>query len=112
MVSIHEIILDAQGKPVDYVFLQANPAFEKYTGLIVADIIGRRAMQVYPGIEKTDLIEIYGNVVLTGVPASFETFFEPAQRHYSINCFKIGNGRFAVTLGDGHVNIAVPKDAL
>ena len=111
-VTIHEIILDAQGKPVDYVFLQANPAFEKYTGLIVADIIGRRAMQVYPGIEKTDLIEIYGNVVLTGVPASFETFFEPAQRHYSINCFKIGNGRFAVTVGDGHIDIAVPKDAL
>jgi hypothetical protein len=69
-------------------------------------------MQVYPGIEKTDLIEIYGNVVLTGVPASFETFFEPAQRHYSINCFKIGNGRFAVTLGDGQVNIAVPEDIL
>jgi two-component system CheB/CheR fusion protein len=101
-VSIHEIILDAQGKPVDYVFLQANPAFEKYTGLIVADIIGRRAMQVYPGIEKTDLIEIYGNVALTGVPASFETFFEPTQRHHSINCFNVGKGRFAVTLGDGH----------
>jgi len=111
-VTIHEIILDAQGKPVDYFFLQANPAFEKYTGLIVADIIGRRAMQVYPGIEKTDLIEIYGNVVLTGVPASFETFFEPAQRHYSINCFNIGKGRFAVILGDGHIDMAVPKDAL
>ncbi|MBL8249476.1 MAG: cache domain-containing protein, partial [Candidatus Competibacter sp.] len=31
-VSIHEIILDEQNRPVDYVFLAANPAFETHTG--------------------------------------------------------------------------------
>jgi PAS domain-containing protein len=31
--SLHEIICDAGGRPVDYRFLEVNPAFERHTGL-------------------------------------------------------------------------------
>src|SRR5512133_2971496 len=31
--ALHEIIQDANGKPVDYRFIDVNPAFEKQTGL-------------------------------------------------------------------------------
>ncbi len=29
----HKIILDDEGKPIDYLFVDANPAIEKFTGL-------------------------------------------------------------------------------
>ena len=31
-----EVLFDEGGKPVDYVFLEANPAFERQTGLVNA----------------------------------------------------------------------------
>jgi len=99
-VAIHEIVLDEYGKPVDYIFLQANPAFEKHTGLRVADVLGKRVTQVYPGIEKSDQIEIYGKVALSGEPASFERFSESTQRRYNINANQICHGRFAVIFED------------
>ena len=95
-VSVHEIVLDAQGKPVDYIFLQANPAFEKQTGVKVTDVLGKRVSQVFPGIEKSDQIEVYGRVALTGESVSFERFSEIYQRRYKFNCFQVGQGRFAV----------------
>jgi PAS domain S-box-containing protein len=99
-VTIQEIVLDAQGKPVDYIFLQANPAFEKHTGLRVADILGKRVTQIYPDTEDTDLIEIYGRVALTGEPVTFERFYKLRQRRYDINVYQVGKGRFATVFED------------
>jgi PAS domain-containing protein len=31
--ALHEIVTDEQGRPVDYRFLNVNPAFERLTGL-------------------------------------------------------------------------------
>lgn len=99
-VALHEIVLDELGNPVDFIFLEANPAFEKHTGMRVADILGKRVTQVIPDIRKTDLIQTYGKVALTGEAAEFEMFFEPLQRHYHISAYQIGNRRFAVVFED------------
>ena len=50
-VALHEIVLDEKGAPVDYIFIQANPGFEKHTGLQVRDIIGKRATDFFPAEE-------------------------------------------------------------
>ncbi|MFZ2470917.1 MAG: CheR family methyltransferase [Methanothrix sp.] len=99
-VTINEIVLDSQGKPVDYIFLMVNAAFERHTGLHVADVLGKRVTQIYPGTENTDLIEIYGKVALTGEPASFRRFFEREQRYFDVNAYQVGDGRFAVVFED------------
>ena len=99
-ISIHEIILDESGKPVDYLFLTANPAFETHTGLEVANIIGRRATEVLPGVENTPLIEIYGKVVLKAEPVSFEQYFEPLDRYFFINAYRLGEKGFATVFSD------------
>jgi light-regulated signal transduction histidine kinase (bacteriophytochrome) len=99
-VALHEIVLDGQGNPVDYIYLQVNPAFEKHTGVRVADILGKRVTQALPGIEKTGLIQTFGKVALTGEPAEFELFFEPLQRHYHISAYHVGECRFAVVFED------------
>ena len=33
-VAVHKIICDENGKPVDYRFIEVNPAFEEHTGLV------------------------------------------------------------------------------
>ena len=99
-IAVHEIVLDASGNPIDYTFLDANPAFEKHTGLRVADIFGRRATEVLPGIEKTSLIQNYGKVVLTGESVGFDQFVEPLGRHYEINAYRVSEGRFATVFTD------------
>ncbi len=99
-VSIHEIVLDTQGRAVDDTFLQVNPAFEKHTGMHAKDVLGKRITQIYPGTEKKDLIEIYGKVALTGKPAYFKRFFEREQRYCNINAYQVGKGRFAVVFED------------
>ncbi len=99
-VALHEIVLDEHGEPVDYVFLEANAAFEQHTGLRVVDILGKRATQVHPGIQKTNLIAIYGKVARDGTPVSFETFFEPTHRYYGISAYQVGQNRFATVFVD------------
>jgi len=99
-VAVHEIVLDEAGEPVDYVFLSANPAFEAQTGLQVADILGRRATEVLPGIDTRNFIRIYGRVVLTGEPVSFEQYCQPLGRYYFINAYRLGERRFATIFMD------------
>ena len=62
---ILEMIFDAAQKPVDYRFIEVNPAFEKQTGLVAAP--GKRIRELTPDIEEF-WINLYGNVALTGAP--------------------------------------------
>ena len=99
-VAVHEMIMDPLGQPADYVFLSANPAFETHTGLAATAVLGRRATEVMPGIKKTPFIEMFGKVVRTGAPVSFEQYFEPLGRHYFVNAYCLGEGRFATVFTD------------
>ncbi len=82
----HKIIVDDEGKPIDYLFLDVNTAFCKLTGLQLEDILNRRVTEVFPGIENNDpdLISIYGKVALSGEPIRFTLHFEPLKSWYSV----------------------------
>ena len=71
--ALHEIVCDAQGKPVDYRFLDVNPAFERITGLQAHNLLGKAVREILPDTEPY-WIETYGKVALTGEPASFENY--------------------------------------
>ena len=105
--ALHEMVLNDQGEPVDYITLAANPAYEAHTGLRIAEIVGKRVTQVLPSTNTANLIEIYGKVALTGTSISFETYFEPLRRHFSIAAYQVGQGRFAAVFE----NITARKQA-
>ncbi len=100
--AYHRIVLDAHGKPCDYVFLEVNAAFERLTGLAAQKILGKRVTQVLPGIEKdpADWIGRYGRVALTGEPAQFESHAAALDRWYAVSAFSAHKGYFAVTFSD------------
>ncbi len=99
-VAAHELVLDEANQPVDSVFLSANPSFEAHSGLRSADVIGRRATEILPGIEKTPLLRLAGQVVLSGEPVTVEQFVEPLNRHFLISAFSLGGRRFATVFTD------------
>jgi light-regulated signal transduction histidine kinase (bacteriophytochrome) len=73
------MMYDEQDRPVDFVYLETNAAFERLTGLQHA--VGRRVTELIPGIRESSpgLFEIYGRVARHGTPERFEIFFEPIQ---------------------------------
>ncbi len=98
--ALHQIVTDEESKPVDYIFLDVNPAFEKMTGLKAVDVIGKRATDVIPGIEETDFIDIYGKVALKMEPVRFTKYSAPLKKHFDISAFSPKKGQFAVTFSD------------
>jgi PAS domain S-box-containing protein len=84
---IIEMFFDAVGKPVDYRFLELNPAFEKQTGLHEAQ--GKLMRELAPEHEE-HWFEIYGKVASTGEPAHFENEADALNRKYEVNAFRVG----------------------
>ena len=98
-LAVHEIILDENGKPVDYRFLDINESFERLTGLKAADLIGKRVLEVLPGTEKS-WIEKYGRVALTGEPIEFEDLHSELGKYYGVVAYSPQPNQFAVIVSD------------
>ena len=82
-----EMMFDAENQPVDYRFLELNPAFEQHTGLHQAE--GKTARQMLPDLEE-HWFETYGRVALTGEPVRFENGSEVMNRWFEVYAFRLG----------------------
>jgi len=80
-------MLFESGRPVDYRFLEINPAFEAHTGLRQA--LGKRMRELSPDHEE-HWYQIYGDVALTGQPARFEHHAEALGRWFDVYAFRLG----------------------
>lgn len=100
--SFHKVSFDEGGKPIDYVFLEINHAFEQLTGLRREKVIGRKVTEVLPGIEKdpADWLAVYGRVASTGKPTRFESFSESLNKWFSVSAYSPEKNYFAVTFED------------
>lgn len=98
-LALHEIICDPSGKPVDYRFLDINPAFEQFTGLSRKDVIGRTVLEIMPDTEPY-WIEIYGEVALTGKPRHFQSYSQSLGKYYDVISFCPKPGQFAALFID------------
>ncbi len=100
--AYHKIVVDKAGRPVDYVFLEINYAFEKMTGLKREQIVGKKVTEVLPGIEKDpdDWIGVYGKVALTGEPVQFESQAIPLAKWYRVSAYCPEKGYFAALFED------------
>ena len=83
------IICDKKGAPIDYEFIEVNPAFEKLAGIIGAEIIGKKITTVLPDIKnnKIDLISFFGDVAINGGNKEFEYYSEPLKKWYNVNVY-------------------------
>ena len=100
--AYHKVILDREGNPVDYVFLEVNDAFEKMTGLNKKDIIGKKVTEALPGIEKDpgNWIGRYGRVAMTGGWDRIEEYETRLDRWYSVIVYSHEKGYFVTIFED------------
>ncbi|UOR05265.1 PAS domain S-box protein [Hymenobacter aerilatus] len=82
-----EMLFDAEQRPIDYRFLEANLAFERQTGL--HDAVNKTMRELHPAHED-HWFEIYGRVALTGEPIRFEQRAEQLGRWYDVYAFRVG----------------------
>ena len=97
--ALHEMIYDQEGKPVDYRFIEINPAFENLTGLKGADIIGKTVLEVLPELEPI-WIENYEKVALTGEPFLFEQNNQEPNKYFEVIAFSPKKNQFATIFSD------------
>jgi len=97
--ALHEVIVDDAGTPVDYRFVEVNPAFELQTGLVAENVLGRTVLEVIPDIEP-EWIFRYGYVALTGEPAAFVLPASALGRVYEVHAYSPQKGFFATLFMD------------
>jgi PAS domain S-box-containing protein len=84
---IIEVLFDTNDRPIDYRFLEINPAFEAQTGL--HDAQGKRMRELAPEHEA-HWFEIYGKVALTGESIRFVNEANALNRWYDVSAYRVG----------------------
>jgi PAS domain S-box-containing protein len=100
--AYHKILLDEDGHPVDYLFLEVNDAFEQLTGLKRSDIIGKTATEIIPdrGGSEFDWIGTYGRVALTGEVVKFDQYSNHLGKWYAVSATSPKEGYFVTIFND------------
>ncbi len=98
-VALHEILYDQTNRAIDYRILDLNPAFEMQTGIQAEKARNQIASGFY-GTAPAPYLDIYAKVAETGESTSFETYFPPLNKHFSISIFSPERGMFATVFTD------------
>lgn len=84
-----EVIFDAVNHPVDYRFLETNPAFEEHSGL--REAVGRTARELVPSLDDR-WFETFGRVARTGEPLRFVQEAPAMEsRWFDVYAFRLGS---------------------
>ncbi|MFH0733506.1 MAG: PAS domain S-box protein [bacterium] len=97
--AFHQIICNPDGIPIDYRFLEVNPAFERLTGLKSSAIIGKTAKEILPKLEPY-WVEEYGRVALGGDYKEFDNYSAEIGKYFRVSVFSNQKEYFAVIFED------------
>ena len=98
--AVGEIICDPAGKPVDWRYLDVNPAFESMFGRKRPEAVGRTYRELFPDAPWEYWVSALGEVALTGRPAHLEQYGSDEGRHYEAIAYSPRPGRFAAVFTD------------
>lgn len=100
--AYHQILTDHTGNPTDFIYLKVNQAYEELIDISRSKIIGRRATELNPGIEKAsfDWIGTYGEVALNGGSICFEQYSERLNRYFEVIACSEEPGYFTTLFRD------------
>ncbi len=70
----------------DYMHIEANPGYERHTG--IKDIVGKTLRDIAPG-EEDGWLELYGGVLRTGETVRFEREFVAAGRRIEVSASRL-----------------------
>lgn len=87
-----KMIFDDKERPLDFVYLKVNSAFQRLTGL--ENIIGKKETEIFPDVKELhpQMFEIFGRVALTSNPETFEIDFKPLEQVFIISVYSMEKG--------------------
>lgn len=85
--AIVQVKFDDNDQPIDYCFVEANPAFERQAGV---NLRGKWVTEFAPDLERF-WFETYGHVAKTGEPATFENYAEAFKRWFDVRAVSVGD---------------------
>jgi PAS domain S-box-containing protein len=95
---LHKVVLGKDGKPLDFQFVEVNPAFERLTGLKRSNIIGKKVSEVLPADQAPRIISA-GKEALKR-PVRFEHYASDVGKYFDAPAFSPGKGMFATIFID------------
>ncbi len=94
--AYHELVFDDNGEVCDYIFLEVNEAFERFTGLKRDDIIGKKVSEAIPAIknDEFDWIAFYGELTLKNETKTFNQYSQGLQRTFEVRAYSPRKNHF------------------
>ncbi|CAN5469710.1 hypothetical protein BH11BAC2_BH11BAC2_14230 [soil metagenome] len=83
---IIKMIFDNENQPVDYLFLEANPMFEKHSG--TSNPVGKTMRELVPNLSDR-WFQIYGKVASTGIANHFVEQSKELNRWFEVYAFRL-----------------------
>lgn len=96
--ELMELIYENE-KPVDYIFLDVNPAWERMTGLKREQVLGRKASEAVGSVESY-WPESLDRALRTGEMVNIENYGVALDKWYSVNIWKYSETSCGVTITD------------
>jgi PAS domain S-box-containing protein len=107
-VALFKVVYSSDGKPVDYVFVDVNPAYECIMSTGKSDRVGRKASEVY---DQEAYLEALAAAASTRKSSTIEYYFAYVQRFLKISAFPFTKETVAVILAD-QTQAKIADDAL
>lgn len=100
--AYHKMVTDKNGKPVDYIFLEVNKAFELITGLKSENIINKKITEVFPDTLKETFqwIKMYGEITQKKESREFENYAGALNIWFRVYAFSSDGEHFTTFFTD------------
>lgn len=84
--ALHEIVRNSSGVPVDYRFLDVNPAFEDLMGVEREQLVGVSAREFFDA-SWSGILDMFEKVAKTGAPMVFRHSSNLLHKHFELTAF-------------------------
>ncbi len=92
---IYRLIFDDDGQIVDWEITDINTLGAASIGMTVKDAIGKRTVALFGKETMEPYFEIARQVMASGKPQTFETYFAVNDRYYLTSVFMVGSNHYA-----------------
>lgn len=97
-----KIITNDNGVPVDYEMFRINNTLTRITGITKEQVYGKKASEIFPGIEKSpsNFIGKFGRIALEGGEMNEEIYFGNLNKWFNVYAYSPKTGEFTAFFTD------------
>jgi PAS domain S-box-containing protein len=108
-----KILVDKNGHPIDWIFLDVNDAYGRIAGLKKEQIVGKKVSELFPDErnDPLDWINRYGHVALTGESTHFDGYSQSLKKWIHVSSYSPKKGYF-ISLFDDITERKIAEEAI